>query len=203
MAGPTPQHMVRIETLTSERLDGAHLVNNAFIGARKAACGCCFYSLCPGSLSDFKKTHGTAAKMEASAVAVRADGTVVGFVKLQDATAPAEDCLTSAFHQTKEGECYVEKMAVSAGSRGQGLGTRLLEWSEQTARARNATKLTIGYSQSIRTHVHPLTITLNPRPSIFISLLLFSSVWSLATLRFGSTNASDSSKRMMACASGA
>lgn len=42
-----------------------------------------------------------------------------------------------------------------------------------------------------------------PPPINFHIAPVISSVWSMATLRFGSTNALDSSKRMMACSSGA
>lgn len=43
----------------------------------------------------------------------------------------------------KEGEVYVEHLAVAAGQRGRGVGTKLLAWVENAARERGATRLSL------------------------------------------------------------
>lgn len=82
--------------------------------------------------------------MSLSAVAVsEQDGQVIGFMHLTH-HGMRRDAFSSLLHTTTPGECYIEMLAVSEVARGQGIGTRLLDWGEEQARARGATKLTLG-----------------------------------------------------------
>ena len=38
--------------------------------------------------------------------------------------------MPSSLHTVKQGECYVDSLAVSAAARGKGVGTSLLKWGE-------------------------------------------------------------------------
>jgi len=47
-------------------------------------------------------------------------------------------------HRPKAGEIYIEWLAVSASARGRGVGTKLLDWMEATARERGMTTLSLA-----------------------------------------------------------
>eukprot|EP00932_Pfiesteria_piscicida_P018246 SRR837773.5104.p1 GENE.SRR837773.5104~~SRR837773.5104.p1 ORF type:complete len:130 (+),score=33.79 SRR837773.5104:57-392(+) len=47
-------------------------------------------------------------------------------------------------HTLKPGEAYIEMLAVSPETRGQGVGTKLLQWAEKVAIERGATVLTLA-----------------------------------------------------------
>ena len=80
----------------------------------------------------------------ASAVAIReSDGKVVGFLHLSD-NSMGRDIISKMIHPLKDGECYIESVSVISDVRGQGIGKRLLEFSEARARERGALVLTLG-----------------------------------------------------------
>jgi len=69
-------------------------------------------------------------KMDLGAVAVDADGSVLGYIQL---SVKGRDDL-HGLHECEVGEMYIDQVGVSARARGKGLGTRLLNWSEEKAR---------------------------------------------------------------------
>jgi ribosomal protein S18 acetylase RimI-like enzyme len=78
------------------------------------------------------------------AIAIReSDDKVVGFAQLSD-NSTERDCAMNAFHVLGERECYIEMMSVLPEVRGQGIGTRLLQWCETRARECGAQTLTLG-----------------------------------------------------------
>ena len=135
----------RIEPLSAETLNGARIQANSFLGARKAACGVLPYSCCPMGNSEFGAIYRKDPdKYTTSAVAIRSsDGRVVGFVEMS-LHGQNRDWFASRLHTVRPGEAYIEQMSVSAQMRGQGIGTRLLQWSEDTAKSRGASVLSLG-----------------------------------------------------------
>lgn len=135
---------IRIEVLRAEYYDGARAIQNDFLGARKRACGVIPCACCPNSRLEFELPYRRSPELLAlSAVAVREDGTVVGFVQMYEYGLPRGP-IEQMMHTLRPGEVYIEMLSVSAEARGQGIGTRLLEWCEATARARHAEVLTLG-----------------------------------------------------------
>ncbi|EKX42676.1 hypothetical protein GUITHDRAFT_153512 [Guillardia theta CCMP2712] len=136
---------VRVQALTERYLHGALSISNKFVGAgRKRLCCLIPLSLLPTPMSEFKKLYATEDSLSASAVAVReSDDKVVGFVQMTDASMK-RDPFGKCLHPSCEGECYIEMMSVLPEMRGQGIGTRLLQFCETWARERGAHKLTLG-----------------------------------------------------------
>jgi GNAT superfamily N-acetyltransferase len=136
----------RIEALTPETLNGARIQANHFMASRKAACGVIPCCLCPAGETEFGSPYRkNPDNYSTSAVAVRnKDGRVVGFVQMSLHGQKGRDCCASLMHTLRPGEAYIEQMMVDAETRGQGIGTRLLEWCEETARAKGATLLSLG-----------------------------------------------------------
>jgi ribosomal protein S18 acetylase RimI-like enzyme len=82
--------------------------------------------------------------MEMSAVAVKeSNGKVVGFMQMS-VYGQERECYSQMIHRLEPGEAYIEQMSVAAETRGQGIGTRLLQWSEDKARENGATRVTLG-----------------------------------------------------------
>lgn len=146
VAAPTAMVMeTRIEALSPSTLCGASVQANEFLGTRKAMCGIFPYRLCPTSESEFsalyKKNPGN---YETSAVAIRTDdGKVVGFLQMSLYGQP-RDPLSSILHTLRPGEAYIEQLSVNSEMQGRGVGTRMLQWSEDLARAKGATVLSLG-----------------------------------------------------------
>ena len=73
------------------------------------------------------------------------DGVPVGLITLGivgiAANDPIEGCL---MHSPKADEVYVASLAVTATARGKGAGTEMLKWGEGVARARGASRYTLG-----------------------------------------------------------
>ena len=73
------------------------------------------------------------AKWELGAVAIDTDNNdaVLGYVQMNAWGLPSTD----GIHTAKRGEMYVEQLGVSADARGKGVGTKLMNWCEETGRA--------------------------------------------------------------------
>ena len=135
--------MARIEPLTEAYFAGAADVTNDFIGVRKGCCcGCISYRHCPIAEKEFARLYKDPARLHGKAIAIE-DGTVVGFMEMTVHPVP-QDFFSRCLHATRPGEAYIDQLAVRSGHRGQGIGTRLLEWGEATARERGAEVLTLG-----------------------------------------------------------
>jgi ribosomal protein S18 acetylase RimI-like enzyme len=136
---------VRLESLTERYFRGALGVENTFIGAgRKRLCCLLPLTLFPASLADFYIRYATENARSASVVAVRErDDKVVGYAHMTE-RGMERDASSQFMHSLKDGECYIESMSVLPEMRGQGIGTRLLEFCEARARERGARNLTLG-----------------------------------------------------------
>ncbi|CAM9957601.1 unnamed protein product, partial [Heterosigma akashiwo] len=86
------------------------------------------------SLQDKYRRHP--AKMQVAAVAVM-DNRIVGFIQLILHGMPCD------IHTCKPGEAYVYEVAVHQDARGCGVGTKLLNWSEETAKEMNCTYMSL------------------------------------------------------------
>ena len=146
---PTPMPLtssgIRVEALTEPYFRGALDVYNKFVGAgRKRLCCLVPLTLFPTSMLAFQFSFATENACSASAVAVReSDDKVVGFVHMTDKSMDREFS-SILMHSLKDGECYIESMCVLSEVRGQGIGTRLLEFCEARARERSAQCITLG-----------------------------------------------------------
>ena len=140
-----PGRQVRVEPLTEPQFGGAVAVQNSFLGARKRACCICPYSCCPASEAEFAAPYRAHPdQLATTGVAIReTDGAVVGFVQMS-APGHTRDCISRALHTLGPTEVYIEMLAVSPEARGQGVGTKMLQWAEATAVARGASSLGLG-----------------------------------------------------------
>jgi ribosomal protein S18 acetylase RimI-like enzyme len=141
---PTEQS-VRVESLSLPYMEGALSVQNNFIGSgRKKLCGLVPLTLFPTPMHEFKSLFTTEEALSLSAVAIReSDNKVVGFVHMTDVSIK-RDMIMRCLHTSCDGECYIELLNVLPEVRGQGIGTRLLQYCEERARERGAQKLTLG-----------------------------------------------------------
>jgi GNAT superfamily N-acetyltransferase len=137
----------RIEALSTRTLKGANAQANSFIGTRKGlCCGLLRYSWCPVPDEEFGAIYKKYPEnMETCAVAVDEsnNGKVVGFMQMS-LYGQEREGISQMLHRVKPGEAYIDQMSVAAETRGQGIGTRLLQWSEDKAREQGATRLTLG-----------------------------------------------------------
>ncbi|KAJ1618647.1 acyl-CoA N-acyltransferase [Pavlovales sp. CCMP2436] len=141
---PAPKTMARVEALSPKTFEGARAIQNDFVGARKAMCGVCSYAWCPDSASTYSEPYTRHPEtMALTGVALGEDGTVLGFVKASD-YGMHRDCFSECFHKLKPGELYIDMLGVSGEARGKGAGTKMLQWAEEQARARGATRLTLA-----------------------------------------------------------
>ena len=126
---------VRIETLTAARYAAEHEVYDAFTSGKHC---CCLFSLSQPE-SARKRDAWPASKRWLSAVAIDvATDAVIGTIQGVGFGDPCD------MHTCKRGELHVEHLAVSAGARGKGVGTKLLRWMEAAARDRRCATLTLG-----------------------------------------------------------
>lgn len=136
-----------VQPLTMEFVRQANDILYDFVStAGKGLCfGVCPYWLpiCKTPDEVFEKQYKKCPeKLQVTGIVVR-QGKVVGIIKMHqyEHYQSFEDSL---MHTTKPGEMYIESLAVRKECRGQGLGTALLEWGEQAARARGCSVLTLG-----------------------------------------------------------
>mmetsp|Transcript_23592 Transcript_23592/g.57128 ORF Transcript_23592/g.57128 Transcript_23592/m.57128 type:complete len:218 (+) Transcript_23592:126-779(+) len=137
---------VRIDPLEEKYYSAAVKLQNAFLGARKRPCLIFSCACCPTSTSEFAgpyRRHED--RRSTSAVAVRtSDEAVLGFVQMSVHGLPGRGCCEELMHSLSEGEGYIEQLSVTSDARGQGVGTKLLQWCESTARARGCSTLALG-----------------------------------------------------------
>lgn len=135
---------VHVEPLTEQHFEGARALFNVFMGARKRMFGILPYFMCATTRNEFAAPYRKFPQhMSLGAVAVRTDGAVVGLLQLSQTNSP-RDPFTRCLHVVEPDECYIEHVVVAADCRGQGVGTKLLEWSEKRALELGAKKLTLG-----------------------------------------------------------
>lgn len=140
--------MARVEPLSEPHFAGANRVFNDFIsgsggGHVKVCCCCCACSNCPRPDGDFAaELRKYPELMETTAVAL-VDGNVVGSTKLV-LYGQHQGTIDQCLHTPRKDEAYVDHLAVAVSARGRGVGTEMLRWCEQTARARGAKVLTLG-----------------------------------------------------------
>ena len=100
-----------------------------------SACGCV-----PVEMSDkeyVKQVSWPVEKLRIGAVACDSNGTPMGIVQLALAGHPNE------LRPVKDGQCYVYYLVVKEEYRGRGVGTKLLQWSKETALEHGASFLTL------------------------------------------------------------
>ena len=144
-SAPHNVSMCRVEPLKEQNFNEARNIFNHFVGSTsKRACGIFPCSCCPTSFSAYTEGYRKDSELiKGSAIAVATDGTVIGAVKTvlygQFRSSPDQ-----MLHKLKPYEAYIDYLAVKPGHRGQGAGTKLLEWAEKTSRERGARVLTLG-----------------------------------------------------------
>lgn len=137
-----------IETLTSKHFERAREIENDFVAGKGCCFGTCTYAWCPTAKDEFESFYSKDAdRCSTYGLAIReADdqsSVVVGSVTLRQGgqkTKLEEDVV----YKPKADEMYVEHIVVTKDVRGMGVGTKLLEWSEQKARERGANRLSLG-----------------------------------------------------------
>lgn len=138
---------ITIECLSEKHFDAARRVENEFIGAGK---GCCFgvlsYKLCPLSAMEFESVYRKSPdRCDTYGVAVREeDQLVVGICKLRVKGQPCKWDEDFVHKIVDDNECYLDTMAVTKEARGRGVGTKLMNWSEEVAKERRKTKMVLG-----------------------------------------------------------
>jgi len=137
---------IRIETLAPMHFERAHEIEEDFFGNTGKGCcfGACPYGWCPTPRQDFESFYlNNPDRCSTFGVAVRQDQSVVGIVVLRmegQKSRPDEDWI----HTPKVGELYIDHIAVSGNSRGLGIGTKLMKWTDAMARERGANRITLG-----------------------------------------------------------
>ena len=142
---PSPGNAVRVEEISPATFDSARVIYNEFLGAGKSMF-CIPLFCCPVSRNTFNdQFEGQYSEaLKTTAVAVReSDGAVIGIMKtaVHGQARPPEE---RGMHETRPGECYIEWLAVASDARGQGVGTKLLQWADHLALSRGCTVLTLG-----------------------------------------------------------
>jgi ribosomal protein S18 acetylase RimI-like enzyme len=128
-----------IEPFTLDHIPDVQRIQAEFVSSKKL---CCCIPIAD-SESDMTQNYSTHPdRMELAAVAV-VDGATAGFVHMTT-RGVARTWFDEFMQPSQEGEFYIESIAVTAGQRGRGIGQKLLEWCEATARERGGTKLTLG-----------------------------------------------------------
>ena len=133
-----------IEAFTLEYLSPANKIKNDFTGG-KTCCFCVSYKCCPDSDKNFQKlyiSHPEALSMGAVALHPESNKVIGAVVSTTFGVKCSSD--DEVMHKCKKGEVYISWFAVSQGNRGKGAGSKLLKWVEANARARGATKITLG-----------------------------------------------------------
>jgi ribosomal protein S18 acetylase RimI-like enzyme len=145
---PEPLAMARVELLSEPHFVGANKVFNDFIGGAggghgKVCCCCCACSNCPNSEDEFAANYRKHPELKETSAVALSDGKVIGSVKLVF-HGQYQGVIDQCLHTPKKDEAYIDHLAVDASARGRGIGTEMLRWCEQTARARGAKVLTLG-----------------------------------------------------------
>ena len=130
--------MISLETLTPAHYAEVTKIMSQFLMSKRF---CCMmpWGVCESVEETSKHYSGSAAKVDKLSLGVIAmDSTGgLGHAQLVFKGHPCD------LYTPKEGEAYVQHIAVSAHARGQGVGTKLLDWCEATAKARGARTLSL------------------------------------------------------------
>jgi ribosomal protein S18 acetylase RimI-like enzyme len=137
---------VIIETIAEKHFERAREIENEFFGSGKGCCyGMCPFSWCPMTKEEFESIYRKDPdRCSTYGLAIRqADQLVIGVITLRQGgqTSRFDENL---FHKPKNDELYVDHIAVTTDARGMGVGTKLLEWAEEKARERKATRISLG-----------------------------------------------------------
>ena len=133
---------VIIKSLTEQQLDEAKRVENAFIVTRGWCFGLCSYSRCPASSMEFDYRNDPDRRSTYGVAIRQSDQTILGVIILRLGH-QASTTIENFFHVPEEAECYVDHIAVTEDARGMGIGTQLLNWADEKARERGASKITL------------------------------------------------------------
>ena len=129
---------VQIQVLTHADMGSVAAILNEGFGTK--ACCCCF-SFHESAVELSKRYTKCPAKLDVGAIAKNGDGAIVGVLLMAEHGMPV---YPPGLHRNQPGEIYIEQIAVSATTRNLGVGGRLLDWAENTARQRGATVMSLG-----------------------------------------------------------
>ena len=119
----------------------AEIHKEAFYSKRCMGCPC----PCSESAQDACRRYAKypAEKLALGAVAIDEvnNSLVLGVVQMTRLGLPI---YPEGLHTCEVGEYYIETIAVSSAARGRGIGTKLLQWCEDTARSHSARVLVLG-----------------------------------------------------------
>eukprot|EP00526_Cylindrotheca_closterium_P022892 CAMPEP_0113649734 /NCGR_PEP_ID=MMETSP0017_2-20120614/26441_1 /TAXON_ID=2856 /ORGANISM="Cylindrotheca closterium" /LENGTH=176 /DNA_ID=CAMNT_0000562155 /DNA_START=24 /DNA_END=551 /DNA_ORIENTATION=+ /assembly_acc=CAM_ASM_000147 len=150
-------HIIDIVSLSPQHFGAARLVEMDFTNTSK---GCCFgllrFSWCPTTQQEFdsiynrdetrRETYGVAIlvqQQQQEQESSNDNNKVVGICKgRRYGQKMAFD--ESLIHKPKEGEFYIDSLAVTKEARGKGVGTKLLKWAEELALQKGDTRLELG-----------------------------------------------------------
>mmetsp|Transcript_15959 Transcript_15959/g.38835 ORF Transcript_15959/g.38835 Transcript_15959/m.38835 type:complete len:206 (+) Transcript_15959:163-780(+) len=120
---------VEVRTLTRADLPEVTAVMNEGFGSKRC-CGCIPAS---ETVAGFVARYAAwpDEKLRLGAVAI-IDNKIVGCVQMTKLGFPV---YPAGLHTCESGEMYVETVSVGAAARGKGVGSRLMQWCEATARA--------------------------------------------------------------------
>jgi ribosomal protein S18 acetylase RimI-like enzyme len=129
---------VIIQASSKDKLAEIIMIQTSFLNGKHC---CCLLPLgsCKSNEDKRKKFEKTPELYNVGAVAVdTSTGEALGYMQLALHGMPCE------MHDVKPGECYIDWIAVLPQARGKGVGTKLLEWGKETARARGCTYMSLG-----------------------------------------------------------
>ncbi|QDZ20458.1 N-acetyltransferase domain-containing protein [Chloropicon primus] len=128
-----------VTELTMDLIDGYVKCHNDGFGS-KVCCLCCPVATNQGDTLRYYTENPD--RLQFCGVAVRKSDPLTPLGQVQIAPFPLQD--KNSLHKVKPGETYVEEISVSAGARGLGIGTKLLQWAEDTARKAGSNHMTLG-----------------------------------------------------------
>lgn len=128
---------VKILAATDDLVPEIVNINNKFLSSKHALC--CIPLSCQSPQTQRRVFTKCPDKMNVGGLAVDEEtGAALGYIQLSFKGMPTE------LHVVKEGECYVEWLAVMPDARGKGVGTKLLKWAEEMARSRKSSHMTLA-----------------------------------------------------------
>ena len=126
---PQPKiDVVEVRTLTRADLPEVTLVMNEGFGTKRMCC--CIPATETVEETVARYSEYPDEKLSLGAVAIL-DNKIVGCVQLTKRGLPV---YPSGLHTCESGEMYVETVSVGSAARGKGVGSRLMQWCEATAR---------------------------------------------------------------------